>query len=83
MIIQNDKSVVKMKGTLETVDFEIKTDDGKMFHILSNLYSNPFGAVIRELSTNCIDGHKINNTPDKPFDIILPGRMDMLSLIHI
>lgn len=77
MIIQNEESEVKMHGTLDTVNFEIKTDDGKMFHILSNLYSNPFGAVVRELSTNCMDGHKINNTPDKPFDIILPGRFDM------
>lgn len=77
MIMQNEESDVKMHGTLDTVNFEIKTDDGKMFHILSNLYSNPLGAVVRELSTNCMDGHKINNTPDKPFDIILPGRMDM------
>lgn len=77
MIIQDNKSVVKMNGTLETTNFEIKTDDGKMFHILSNLYSNPLGAVVRELSTNCIDGHKIAGSKELPFDIILPGRMDM------
>jgi hypothetical protein len=76
MIIQDEKSIVKMNGALETADFEIKTDDGKMFHILSNLYSNPLGAVVRELSTNCGDGHKIAGSEELPFDIILPGRMD-------
>ena len=81
MIIQSEDSNVKMQGTLETVGFEIKTDDGKMFHILSNLYSNPLGAVVRELSTNCEDGHKIAGTPERPFDIILPGRMDMGNFI--
>ena len=77
MIIQDQKVNVVTHGELEKIDFEIKTDDSKMFHILSNLYSNPLGAVIRELSTNCADGHKINNCADKPFDIILPGSLDM------
>ena len=81
MIMQDSKSVVKMNGALETTNFEIKTDDGKMFHILSNLYSNPLGAVVRELSTNCLDGHKIAGSEELPFDIILPGRMDMSNFI--
>ena len=81
MIIQDTAGEVTIAGALEQKDFKIKTDDGKMFHILSNLYSNPLGAVVRELSTNCNDGHKIAGCADKPFDIILPGRMDMGNFI--
>lgn len=80
MIIQDTGAEVKMFGQMEVVEFEIKTDDAKMFHILSNLYSDPLGAVVREISTNCIDGHKINNQ-EKPFDIILPGYLDMGNFI--
>ncbi len=76
MIEQKDTTFVKMNGVLETTAFNIKTDDGKMFHILSNLYSNPLGAVVRELSTNCCDGHKIAGNEKLPFDILLPGKFD-------
>jgi len=76
MIENKNENFVKMAGVLETKDFQIKADDGKMFHILSNLYSNPLGAVVRELSTNCCDGHKIAGNEKLPFDIILPGKFD-------
>lgn len=81
MIIPEVKNSVTMSGQLETVNFDIKTNDGKMFHILSNLYSNPLGAVVREISTNCMDGHKIAGTPELPFDIILPGKLDNSNFI--
>lgn len=81
MVIQETSGEVKISGALEQKEFKVKTDDGKMFHILSNLYSNPLGAVVRELSTNCNDGHKISGCEDRPFDIILPGRMDMGNFI--
>ena len=76
MIITESVNDVEIFGDIETVEFQIKTDDSKMFHILSNLYSNPLGAVVREISTNCSDSHKAAGIPEKPFDIILPGRFD-------
>ena len=81
MIIADNESNVTMFGQMEVVEFEIKTDDAKMFHILSNLYSDPLGAVVREISTNCCDGHKIKGNVETPFDIILPGSMDMGNFI--
>ncbi len=81
MIIHETSGEVKISGALEQTEFKVKTDDGKMFHILSNLYSNPLGAVVRELSTNCNDGHKIAGCEERSFDIILPGRMDMGNFI--
>lgn len=81
MIISENESNVTMSGQMEIVEFEIKTDDAKMFHILSNLYSDPLGAVVREISTNCCDGHKIKGNVEVPFDIILPGYLDMGNFI--
>jgi hypothetical protein len=52
--------------------FKINTSS-KAFQILSsNLYSNPIGAIIRELSTNAYDAHKMVNKEHIPFEIILP-----------
>jgi len=76
MITKETKLDVQFQGELKTKAFEVKTDDAKLFHILSNLYSNPLGAVVREYSTNCLDGHKLSGNEDKPFDIILPGKLD-------
>ena len=81
MIIQETTDKVKMSGSMETTQCQIKTDDGKMFHILSNLYSDPLGAVVRELSTNCMDGHKIAGNDKLPFDIQLPGPLDIGTFI--
>jgi len=75
MKIKNEKDNVIVSGNLKKTELSIKTDDSKMFYILSNLYSDPVGAVVREYSTNCIDGHKMNNNQD-PFHIILPGTFD-------
>ena len=56
-------------GDVESVDCTIKTDDAKLFHILSNLYSRPLDAVVRELSTNCLDGHRVVGKEKVPFEI--------------
>lgn len=70
MIMEQYNNNLKVSGTMETQEFTIKADDGKLFHILSNLYSNPVGAVVRELSTNCLDAHKMAKN-DEQFHIIL------------
>jgi len=66
-----NKDALKASSQVEVIDCTINTDDSKMFHILSNLYSRPLDAVIRELSTNCLDGHRISGNTDKPFEIHL------------
>ncbi len=71
MIIKkySKEDTTEVFGDVESVDCTIKTDDSKLFHILSNLYSRPLNAVVRELSTNCLDGHKVVGKEDIPFDI--------------
>jgi len=74
--MKEENKRLEINGNMETVDFKIKTDDNKMFHLLSNLYSNPLGSTIREISTNCIDAHKINNNEDRPFIIKQSSKFD-------
>lgn len=46
----------------------------KLFDILSNsLYSDKFGSIIRELSSNAVDSHIAADKKDIPFEIILPS----------
>ncbi len=77
MIMENDGSKnVEVQGEIEEIEFKIDTSNDKMFHLLSNLYSNPFGSVIKEISTNCNDAHKAANCLERPFQIIKSGQLD-------
>jgi hypothetical protein len=64
-------------GGAQSVDaFTIKAS-AKAFSILSsNLYSNPLGSMIRELSTNAYDAHVMVGKKAEPFIITLPNSMD-------
>lgn len=69
--IQN--SMINNFDSQEAVSFRIEEENiGKIMGILTgDIYKNKPGAVVRELSTNCLDAHKLNRNPD-PFVIILP-----------
>lgn len=87
--------IVEKDGNLkieQTSDFKRKafsiTSSAEAFRILSKgIYSDPITAVIRELSTNAVDGHMfavIGNTDNParpgqdlvPFDVYLPTRLE-------
>ena len=57
----------------ETEKFELNNDGGHLFAVLSELYSKPVESTIREISTNCMDAHIMNNCVDTPFIIKLPN----------
>lgn len=49
--------------------------DAKLFSILTEkLYKNPIRAVIREISCNAVDAHKMVNNP-RPFEVYLPNAL--------
>jgi len=55
--------------------FKIKTT-AQAFKILSsNLYSNKIRAIVRELSCNAVDSHKLAGNPN-PFEVHLPNTFD-------
>ena len=64
------------RGVQGQMDYQVASN-AKMMKLLSdNLYSDKVRAVIRELSTNALDGHVKAGTQDRPFDVHLPTRAD-------
>ena len=77
MIIEEEiRDDVQVGGAKRVDAFTIKAS-AKAFQILSsNLYSNPLGSMVRELSTNAYDAHVMTNKKDIPFTIKLPNSLD-------
>ncbi|QHB49349.1 rIIA protector from prophage-induced early lysis [Klebsiella phage PhiKpNIH-6] len=74
MKLVTDDEIVMGSGGKST-DFTIKAS-AKAFRVLSsNLYKNKIRAIVRELSTNCIDAHFLNGCT-RPFEIKVPSRLD-------
>lgn len=74
MIINADDEII-MGNKAENTKFKIATS-AKAFKILSSgLYKNKIRAVVRELSCNCLDAHKLNGFTGQ-FEIKVPGQMD-------
>ena len=74
MIITTEKETILGNGS-KSKAFSI-TASPKVFKILSSdLYTNKIRAVVRELITNMIDAHALNENPEK-FIIQVPGRLD-------
>lgn len=55
----------------ETTQFQIELNAKAFNALMGNLYANPVGSVVREISTNAKDAN-----PFKKFDIKLPGVFD-------
>ncbi len=76
MKIVEDRQEVLVGGAQSVDVFTIKAS-AKAFQILSaNLYSNPLGSMIRELSTNAYDAHIMVGKKDEPFVLTLPNSME-------
>jgi hypothetical protein len=76
MQLTHDPVSVITSGVESASKFTIESNIGA-FKILSDkLYSNKIGAVIRELSTNASDIHKLSNKEDVPFDVYLPTTIE-------
>ena len=76
MVVENTKQDVTIGGAESVNAFTIKAS-AKAFQILSsNLYSNPLGSMVRELSTNAYDAHVMVNKKDIPFNIKLPNALE-------
>jgi hypothetical protein len=76
MMMVEERDDVVVSGAQSVGAFTIKAS-AKAFLVLSqNLYSNPVGSMIRELSTNAYDAHIMVNKADVPFVITMPNSLD-------
>lgn len=81
MQINNTHQAAQVSG-LEANKFGFEMN-AKMYDILiSKMYTNKPGAVIRELSANAWDAHVEAGQQDKPFDIHLPSWLDKTFFIR-
>lgn len=76
---------IRHEGTLDAADRKKMTfDEDSLAHIMSvltDLYSNPELAVLREYSTNALDSHREAGNTD-PIQIKLPTSMDPTLVIE-
>lgn len=76
ILTKNTDNPAQLSNVSHTSDFQIKAT-AKSFRILSSgLYSNKIKAIIRELSTNALDGHKLANKEDISFEVHLPSLLE-------
>lgn len=73
MIIAGDKGhTLEGVGLGSTSQFRIKASY-KAFELLGDkLYSDKIGSIIRELSANALDAHRLVGKADVPFELYLP-----------
>lgn len=72
--MEPEKRVLDVTSTLEGEEIGMTIDEGALAHImtvLTDLYSNPELAVVRELSTNALDSH-IEAGQTRPIEVTTP-----------
>lgn len=75
----NDKKTrtVEEEGVIATAAYRIdESAIGHITSILSNMYSDPPLAVVREYFSNAVDAHTAAGCPDTPVSIKFPTKLD-------
>lgn len=83
MIIERDKQITN-EGYGQGRSQQMTLDQNSLAHIMSvltNLYSNPQLAVIREYTTNASDSHIAAGKADKPIEITLPSAFEPVFIV--
>lgn len=77
MLLSNttQSGVVESSGYGETTRATIATS-AHMFRVLSGLYSDTIGAVLREIGCNAADAHTDAGQPLRPIEVKLPNAVD-------
>lgn len=58
----------------EELNYQIDANGPHFFNLLrKQIYSDPKGAICREITDNARDAHREVNTPDRPVEITMPG----------
>lgn len=72
---QPEVAETNTNATAKPIEFT-QTASVKSFQILTNLYSEPIRAIVRELFTNAYDSHVAAGCPEKPFSVHLPTQLE-------
>lgn len=75
MKIENREPIAQTSG-IKANAFKLDVNAKVYDMLISKLYRNKSGAVLRELSCNAYDSHVDNGNPEVPFEIHLPTWLD-------
>lgn len=76
MIVESKAAAVEVQGSTAGKAFSIAMN-AKAFRVLSStLYNDKIGSIVREVSTNAVDGHTMAGKADVPFEIHLPDAFE-------
>ena len=75
MKIERQSTNYQGSGTIQRRKFEVE-DTAMLANLLSNMYSDPILAVIREYICNAIDSHKAAGKTDVPVTVICPSLLE-------
>lgn len=68
MIIQSKDNVLEKSQDFKSQTFGIKNFNKAFRILIDGIYSDPYGSIIREITSNCIDANKESKT-DKNVEI--------------
>ena len=78
--IVKDPNTLQSRGIESSVKFGIKASG--LHHILgilrNQLYSDKILAVLREYTTNAVDAHIMAGCPERPVEVSLPTKLNLL-----
>jgi len=81
MKLQESKFESTIMGAEKEMTFSIESENSVIFDILRDkMYSNKIAAVCREVSSNCRDANRENNSGDKSIKIIIAEPNEYLSI---
>lgn len=81
MIINQTVEQTITSSNFQTQAMSVKIDERTFNLILNNLYNDPVSSIIRELSANAVDAHKLANTTES-FLIQLPTTLNTNFIIR-
>lgn len=81
LIINQTVEQTITSSNFQTQAMSVKIDERTFNLILNNLYNDPVSSIIRELSANAVDAHKLANTTES-FLIQLPTTLNTNFIIR-
>lgn len=75
-VLKEDSGVIRGGEVGAETNFSIAMNS-KMFRLLSDtMYSDKIGSIVREITSNAIDGHTKAGEPEKPYTIHVPDAIE-------
>lgn len=76
MLLQSSKIEIEQSGSIKESEFGISDTGMVMRHMITTIYSDKIGTVVREIGSNARDAHREFGTPDRPIRIKFPNKFD-------